>query len=649
MEYTYQAAKHLGERCWKEKTARREDPYLPVLEDLLAGKGALAEQPLGLEEIPIAQIAGTLSDGRRQAFAANFMPLMDEASEFAAKYRTLISAHENEGIRDPVKAYEYMHRYYIAEGNKRVSVLKLFGAVTVPGDVIRILPPRSEEPAVRVYYEFLHFYEIVPVSFLVFSKPGDYERFLTLTGWSREKLPTEKDLRQLRSAYFRFEAAFRAMEGSRFRELTASDAFLIYLEIFGWEKMRDSLPDSIRKDLVRIRDEFELRTSGESVKLVTDAAEEKRQSLLERIFTPDRVLKIAFLYEETPETLSWTYGHELGRRHAAEVFGEKIVTKVYENTDEENASEKIREAVEDGADVIFAASSRFLNACLKAAVTWPEVKILCCALYYPHRYLRSYYARIYEAKFVSGAVAGAMAGASDIGYVATCPYLANILNLNAFANGVRMTNPRARVHAVWTDEIGADPRVTFWNEGISIISGRELLAPAEEFHREFGLYRFTEEHEVENLAMTLWNWGEIYRRLIESIRNGGWEDVEKKSGPRALNYFWGLDSGAIELQISESVPEGVAYLARQLAAGIKNGTVSPFYGTEAPGADRAELSLRGPAVLKALKERGWLPENAVGHIPGVEALRPQVRPLALTQGIESLKGKLASSEEDGRA
>ena len=537
----------------------------------------------------------------------------------------------------------------MAEGNKRVSVLKLFGAVTVPGDVIRILPPRSEEPAVRVYYEFLHFYEIVPVSFLVFSKPGDYERFLTLTGWSREKLPTEKDLRQLRSAYFRLEAAFRAMEGSRFRELTASDAFLIYLEIFGWEKMRDSLPDSIRKDLVRIRDEFELRTSGESVKLVTDAAEEKRQSLLERIFTPDRVLKIAFLYEETPETLSWTYGHELGRRHAAEVFGEKIVTKVYENTDEENASEKIREAVEDGADVIFAASSRFLNACLKAAVTWPEVKILCCALYYPHRYLRSYYARIYEAKFVSGAVAGAMAGASDIGYVATCPYLANILNLNAFANGVRMTNPRARVHVVWTDEIGADPRVTFWNEGISIISGRELLAPAEEFHREFGLYRFTEEHEVENLAMTLWNWGEIYRRLIESIRNGGWEDVEKKSGPRALNYFWGLDSGAIELQISESVPEGVAYLARQLAAGIKNGTVSPFYGTEAPGADKAELSLRGPAVLKALKERGWLPENAVGHIPGVEALRPQVRPLALTQGIESLKGKLASSEEDGRA
>ena len=648
MEYTYQAAKHLGERCWKEKTARREDPYLPVLEDLLAGKGALAEQPLGLEEIPIAQIAGTLSDGRRQAFAANFMPLMDEASEFAAKYRTLISAHENEGIRDPVKAYEYMHRYYIAEGNKRVSVLKFFNAFSVPGEVTRILPPRSEDPAVRAYYEFLRFYEFVPVSFLAFSKPGDYERFLTLTGWSREKPPTEKDLRQLRSAYFRLEAAFRAMEGSRFRELTASDAFLIYLEIFGWERAQAVMPDELRTDLNRLRDEFELRASGETVKLVTDAGEEKKPGLIGRIFTPEKVLKIAFLYEKTPETLSWTYGHELGRRQVEEAFGEKIVTKVYEETNEENAGEQIRQAVTDGADVIFVTSSRFLTACLTAAVTWPAVRILCCALYYPHRYLRTYYARSYQAKFVSGAIAGAMAAGSDIGYVANCPFLANLLNLNAFANGVKLTNPRAKIHLVWTDEIGADPRVTFWNAGISLISGRDLLAPAAEFHREFGLYRFTEAHEVENLARIFWNWGEIYRRLIESIRTGGWEDVEKKSGRRALNYYWGLGAGAISLKIEESVPEGVAFLAGQLTAAVQSGAVSPFYGV--PGTEATtELSARSPAVLRALKEKGWMPENAIGHIPGEETLRPEVRQLVKLQGIESLKEKLASPDGDAGA
>ena len=53
---------------------------------------------------------------------------------------TLSQSHINEGIRDPIKAYEYMNKFYVEEGNKRVSVLKYFDAVSVPGYVTRILP-----------------------------------------------------------------------------------------------------------------------------------------------------------------------------------------------------------------------------------------------------------------------------------------------------------------------------------------------------------------------------------------------------------------------------------------------------------------------------------------------------------------------------
>ncbi len=636
MEYTYQNAQRLGEHCYKEKTSRKEDPYIPVLDDLTGGRSSLSEEPLGLQEIPLELIVGTASGGRRQAFAANFMPLMDELTEFASKYKNLITAHETEGIRDPVKVYEYLHRYYVAEGNKRVSVLKLFDAVSVPGEVTRILPARSEDPAVRAYYEYLAFWRIAPVNYLIFSKPGDYARFLKLMDWSAENPPDAKALKQLRSLYVRFQAAYHALGGSKLPGLTDSDAFLIWQDIYGPEETAKMSPEEVRKTLGQIWDEFELRTDSETVKLVTEADEANRQSLLERLFVPEKVLKVAFLYEKTPETLSWTFGHELGRRHIENVFGESIVTAVYDRVDGNNIGEKIREAVTDGADVIFVTSSRFLNACLKAAVSWPEIKILCCALYYPHRYLRTYYARIYEAKFVSGVIAGALAETEKIGYVATCPYLANILNLNAFANGVKLTNPRARIHAVWTDETGADPRVTFWNEGISLISGRELLAPVEEFHREVGLYRYTPEHELENLAMTLWDWGVVYQRLIESIRNRNWEDEEKKSGHRALNYFWGFDTGATSLSIGENIPEGVAALGRHLAAAVKNGTLSPFYGI-ADTEDQAEdPALKGTQILNALKERGWLLENITGHIPSTEELRPEVRLLAETQGIRSL-------------
>lgn len=99
--------------------------------------------------------------GRQTAFAANFMPLLDLGTEFASKWISLCEAHLGDtGIRcDPIRCFEYMGQFYVQEGNKRVSVLRSFGAPTIRAYVTRVLPLYSDDPAVRVYYEFLHFYE----------------------------------------------------------------------------------------------------------------------------------------------------------------------------------------------------------------------------------------------------------------------------------------------------------------------------------------------------------------------------------------------------------------------------------------------------------------------------------------------------------
>ena len=72
------------------------------------------------------------------------MPILGESTEFAAKWSSLCDAHLKEGIRDPIVAYEYMNHYYIQEGNKRVSVLKYFDAISIPGYVTRIIPARED-------------------------------------------------------------------------------------------------------------------------------------------------------------------------------------------------------------------------------------------------------------------------------------------------------------------------------------------------------------------------------------------------------------------------------------------------------------------------------------------------------------------------
>ena len=47
-----------------------------------------------------------------------------------------------------------------------------------------------------------------------------------------------------------------------------------------------------------------------------------------------------------------------------------------------------------------------MQASFRAAVEHPEAVIMNCSLNLSHRYVRSYYARMYEAKFIIGAIAG---------------------------------------------------------------------------------------------------------------------------------------------------------------------------------------------------------------------------------------------------
>ena len=140
---TYQQAHKLGLKEMKARTAKHEDPYLPSLEEELSHLSGLGEEDLGCIRVDIDQIAGTRSTARREAFSPAFYPLLEDNSEFAAKWSALAQSHLKEGIRDAIVAVEYLNRFYVVEGHKRVSVLRYFGAATVQAEVRRLLPPRS--------------------------------------------------------------------------------------------------------------------------------------------------------------------------------------------------------------------------------------------------------------------------------------------------------------------------------------------------------------------------------------------------------------------------------------------------------------------------------------------------------------------------
>ena len=148
-----------GQKYVKAAQGRGENPYPLVLDTLLENVKIVRQEKLGLLDIPTELIVGTKTVGRMNALAGNFMPLLAENTEFASKWMLLCEAHLEEGIRDPVQCYEYLGKFYIEEGNKRVSVLRSFDAPSVPGSVVRLVPEKTDgepDPSLRLEERFIH-------------------------------------------------------------------------------------------------------------------------------------------------------------------------------------------------------------------------------------------------------------------------------------------------------------------------------------------------------------------------------------------------------------------------------------------------------------------------------------------------------------
>ena len=124
MNEYYKEALRLAQKEYRMCVIKGKSPCLPVMDDFVSQEKATTGISLGLAEIPLKLIVGTKSRGRVNAFAPNFMPVLEETTEFADKWKSLCQSNLTEGIRDPIKVYEYMHDFYVQEGNKRVSVSK---------------------------------------------------------------------------------------------------------------------------------------------------------------------------------------------------------------------------------------------------------------------------------------------------------------------------------------------------------------------------------------------------------------------------------------------------------------------------------------------------------------------------------------------
>ena len=629
----YALAMRLGQKEYREALMAGRSPHPAVLDELLPEGGTESVTDVGLIEIPSERIVGVKSSGRITAFSPSFRPLLDAKSEFASKWINLCAAHLGDtGITDPIVCFEYLGDFYVQEGNKRVSVLRHFGAARIPGNVRRILPPMSEEPRIKAYYEFLEFYRASKIYSVQFRRPGDYAKLLACVGKKSGEAWTE-DERRTFNAYFQY---FReALNGVKDRtgDMLPEEALLAWLDLNPYSDLGALSATELKKSVSALWEDMVTTTKEDGVKVQTKAEDDTKGSFVSRLLSGLEVLNVAFVHQLTPAKSAWVLGHEAGREYLEQVFGERIrVRSYFDANNAELAEKKIEQAVAEGAQLVFTTAPPLTRATVKAAVKYPKIRFLNCSVDQRYSSIRTYYGRIYEAKFITGAVAGAMAGDDRIGYIASYPIFGVPASINAFALGAQMTNPRVQIELRWSCVEGT-PQADFFADGIRVISNRDAPTQSKMYldFCNYGTYLMGDRGDLVPLCSPTWLWGNFYEFVINSIQAGSWK--QEKGLTTAINYWLGMDSGVIGVSLSDKLPEGVRQMAKILRSGMSVGAIDPFQRRIV--AQDGTVKNDGTRRLSAeeVLHMDWLCDNVLGEIPPYEQILPASQAMVRELGI----------------
>lgn len=638
----YKSALKAGQKDYRAHVARGQNPYLPVLDDILVNVEIVATEPLGLVNMPSESIVGTKTSGRHTAFAPNFMPLLDEDTEFATKWSVLCDAHLDEGIRNPVTAYEFLNQFYIEEGNKRVSVLKHFDSASIPGTVTRLIPARNDSLENRIYYEFLDFYKLSKVNIVQFSRLGSYAKLQKLVCKASGEEWTDDDRKNFNALHTKFRKQFRALGGARL-PLTVGDALLVYLSVYRYTDACDATPAQIKANLSKMWDEITVLTKDQAVEVVLEPQTEAASPLAKplsglsklNIFTRPSELRVTFIHEYNEAVSAWVRAHEKGRDALANTFGDRVILSSRENVDPEvDAEQVLEEVAHDGADVVFTTSVRMHTACLKVAAQHPKTKFLNCSLNAPHPLVRTYYPRTYEATYILGMLAGILSPTNVVGYVAPNPVYGIPAAVNAYAQGLRSVRPEGRVLLRWACLPDPEHPLSFSDrEDVTLYYARDSRE-APDSHRDYGLCQRLPNGVIRPLGLPEWRWDVFYTEIIRSILNGSWDAADTG---KAINYWWGMKSGAVGIRYSHGLPGGSLQLLGLMETQLHGGLLTIFpaqvYGQK--------HLLHSPQKVvytpKELMMMDWLDECVEGSLPSYDQLDVKTRALAEICGLDVIK------------
>ena len=299
-------------------------------------------------------------------------------------------------------------------------------------------------------------------------------------------------------------------------------------------------------------------------------------------------IKVGVLYISDPDEGSgYSYTHDLGIQGMQENLGlssDQIVRKIVDDSDAQATEASIRECIDEGCNVIFTTSWGYMETTAAMAEEYPEIYFSHGTGYMSNgKNFNNYFGRIYQARYLSGIVAGMNTKSNLIGYVAAQDSSNSEVTggIDAFAIGVASVNPDAKINVIITNS-WYDPEKEeatsrqLLDMGCDVMAQHCDTAYPQTLAQERGVYGIGYNSDMSKetpdscLTSVIWNWSAYYTSAVKSIIDGSWD---------GSNYYGGMAEGLVGItNLASFAAEGTQEKVDEATAAILSGQSNVFDG-----------------------------------------------------------------------
>ncbi|MFN7124629.1 MAG: BMP family ABC transporter substrate-binding protein [Allorhizobium sp.] len=291
--------------------------------------------------------------------------------------------------------------------------------------------------------------------------------------------------------------------------------------------------------------------------------------------------KVCFVHVGSKTDGGWTQAHDIGRQQLQAHFGDKIETPYLENVPEgPDAERAIERMARSGCALVFTTSFGFMDATLKVAEKFPDVKFEHATGYKTAANVATYNSRFYEGRFINGQIAGKMSKTGVAGYIASFPIPEVVAGINAFLHGARTVNPEFKLKVIWVNtwfDPGkeADAAKALFDQGVDVLTQHTDTTAPMQVAEERGLKAFGQASDMiaagptAQLSAIVDTWAPYYIKRTQAVIDGTWSSAQT---------FDGLKDGILSMAPYTNMPDDVKAMAMDTEAKIKSGELKPFSG-----------------------------------------------------------------------